>query len=64
MVGLTQEVETNIRGWDIQEGQTNIRGWDQGFCKRRGTLFISLLIWLAAEVCWLAVEVENKSKDI
>ena len=27
------------------------------FCKRRGTLLISFLSWLAEEVCWLAVEV-------
>ena len=27
------------------------------FCKRRGTLFKSLLTLLAEEVCWLAVEV-------
>ena len=26
-------------------------------CKRSGTLFISLLFWLAGEVSWLAVEV-------
>ena len=27
------------------------------FCKRRGTLFKSLLIWQAVVVCWVAVEV-------
>ena len=27
------------------------------FRKRRGTLFISLLSWLAVEVCWLTAEV-------
>ena len=35
-------------------------------CKRSGTLFKSLLFWLAREVSWLALEVlnvENKSQD-
>ena len=30
-------------------------------CKRRGTLFKSLLFWLAGEVSWLAVEVHSLS---
>ena len=34
---------------------------DPRFCERRGTLFISLLSWLAVEVCWLAVEVLSPS---
>ena len=32
------------------------------FRKRKGTLFISLLSWLAVEVCWLAVEVLSASQ--
>ena len=51
----------------FQDAKTTAIGVKSRFYKRRGTLFISLLSWLAVKICRLAVELlspyQNKSQD-